>query len=295
MPDYAAPLFVTLPLPDGRQLGVLRFGNPAHPAVLYQHGFGTSGLAIPPDAGLLRRLGLQVLAPDRPGVGASTPHPQQTYGSFAADVRQAVEALDVRGPLAVLGWSVGGVHALALAAHWPERVAGLHLLATCLPLGEADTFHQLSPTWKALWWACTTMPGLSEATFRWLSRRWHQDPDDTLDWFIRLMRPAEAEVTADPQFRGLLRDAAVRGFAHGGVGVYHDCRLWCQPPDFDLATVQAPATLWHGLADGVWAPDNIPYLASRLPQGRPQLLPDEGHMFWLRHWPEILQAAREQL
>lgn len=293
--DDASPLFLTHHLPDGRQLGVVRFGNPAHPALIFQHGFGTSGLNVPPDLALLHRLGLQVLAPERPGVGASSVNPHTTYRSFADDVMHAVDALGVRGQLGVLGWSVGGVHALALAAHYPGRVATLHLLGTCLPMGEDHSFEHLSATWKALWWACTQMPGLTEATFRWLSRRWHQDPDGTIDWFIRLMWRAEQDVSGDPRFRPLLRDAAVRGFAHRGRGVFHDCRVWCGAPDFELEAIQAPATLWHGEADGVWAPDNIPYLASRLPRGVPHLLPGQGHMFYLTHWVEILTAARAQL
>jgi pimeloyl-ACP methyl ester carboxylesterase len=207
----------------------------------------------------------------------------------------AVDALQVRGPLGVLGWSVGGVHAMALAAHYPERVATLHLLGTCLPMGEEHSFEHLSATWKALWWACTHMPGITEATFRWLSRRWHQDPNGTIDWFIRLMRQAEQDVTGHPHHRAQLRDAAVRGFAHQGHGAFHDCQIWCGAPDFDLAAITAPATLWHGLDDGVWAPDNIPYLASRLPRGVPHLLPGEGHMFYLPHWEQILTEARQQM
>jgi pimeloyl-ACP methyl ester carboxylesterase len=289
------PALCTLRLPDGRQLGVARFGNPTDPAIIFHHGFGSSGLDVPPDEGLLRQLGVQVLAPDRPGVGSSDVDPHLSYQSFAADVMFAVDALGVPGPLAVLGWSVGGVHALALAAYYPARVATVHLLSTCLPLGERGANQQLSATWKALWWTSTRLPGLSRAFFAWLSRQWAHHPDRTIDWFIRLMRQAEQDVTGQPAFRALLRDAAARGFAHQGRGVYHDCRIWCCPPGFRLADVQAPTTLWHGLADGVWAPDNIPYLASRIPHGVPRLLPGQGHMFYLTHWAEILTAARQQL
>ncbi|GAA4360865.1 alpha/beta hydrolase [Hymenobacter saemangeumensis] len=291
----APPEHLTLTLPDGRQQGVLRFGNPGHRAVLYSHGFGTSGLAIPPDTALLQRLGLQILAPDRPGVGASDVDPGLSFQSVAADAMFAVDALGVQGPVAVLGWSVGGVHAMALAARYPVRVGTLHLLGTCLPMGEEHSFEQLSAIWKTLWWTCTQMPGITEALCRWLSRRWHRAPDDTIDWFIRLMWQAEQDVSEQPENRALLRDGAVRGFAHQGWGVFHDLQLWCRPPDFDLSLIQAPATLWHGLADGVWAPDNIPYLASRLPGGSTRLLPGEGHMLHLRHWEEILTAIRREL
>ena len=60
---------LTIRLPDGRRRGLTRYGNPAHRAVVFHHGFGSSGRELPDDAALLARLQLQILAPDRPGVG----------------------------------------------------------------------------------------------------------------------------------------------------------------------------------------------------------------------------------
>ncbi|GAC1601076.1 MAG: alpha/beta hydrolase [Hymenobacter sp.] len=289
------PTPLTVALPDGRTLGLTRYGDPAHRAVVFQHGFGSSGLEVPPAAALLARLRLQIVAPDRPGVGQSAVYRRLTFPSFAADVAAALEALEIRGPVGVMGWSVGGVHALALAACYPARVAAVQLLSTCLPLGERAAYRHLTPTWKALRWGQTGFPWLNRTTFLWLSRQWARHPNRTIDWFIRLMRPAERAVTAQPAFRALLRDAAVQGFAHGGRGVYDDAQAWCRPPGFRIEDVRAPTTLWHGLADGVWAPGNIPYLASRIAGARTQLLPGQGHMLYLENWTTILEEMHQAL
>jgi pimeloyl-ACP methyl ester carboxylesterase len=291
----SAPELLTLRLPDGRQLGVARFGNPTAPALVYQHGFGTSGWGVPPDENLLHQLGLQILAPDRPGVGDSDLDPRLSFESFAADVVFMLDALAVPGPVGVLGWSVGGIYALALAARYPLRVASLQLLSTCLPLNDPAAYGKLSATWKALRWANLRAPGLSLGLASWLSGQWEQDADRTIAWFLRLMQPAEREVVAQPAHRALLREAAVRGFAHGGQGVYYDGQALCRPPQFDLSQIQAATTLWHGTADGVWAPDNIPYLRQRIPGARSRLLAGEGHMLYLRHWPRILAQAQQEL
>jgi len=293
MPAPGSPVPLTVTLPDGRALGLTRYGDPAHRAVVFQHGFGSSGLEVPADAALLARLRLQILAPDRPGVGRSDVDRRLTFSSFADDVVAALDALGIPGPVGVLGWSVGGVHALALAARHPARVAAVQLLSTCLPLGEAAAARHLSIRWKALRWAQVGFPGLTRAAFRWLSRRWARHPDRTIGWFIRLMRPAEARVTA--RFRALLRDAAVPGFAHGGRGVYDDARAWCRRPGFRPEDVRAPAVLWHGTADGVWAPGNIPYLAGRLGGARVRALPGQGHMLYLENWAAILEETRALL
>ena len=283
----APPTPLTIRLPDGRLLGLTRYGNPAHRAVVFHHGFGSSGLELPPDDALLNRLQLQLLAPDRPGVGQSSVYRRLTFPSFANDVVAMLDALEITGPVGVMGWSVGGVHALALAACHPARVAAVQLLSTCLPLGERAAYRHLSPLWKALRWGQMGFPWLNRATFLWLSGQWARHPNRTIDWFSRLMRPAEQAVTA--RHRALLRDAAVPGFAHQGRGVFDDAQAWCRPPGFQIEAVQAPTTLWHGLADGVWAPGNIPYLAQRIAGARVHLLPGQGHMLYLENWTAIVE------
>ena len=295
MPTAApgSPLPLTVRLPDGRTLGLTRYGNPAHRPVIFHHGFGSSGLELPNDAALLARLRLQLLAPDRPGVGQSGVYRRLTFPSFADDVVALLDALEIREPVGVMGWSVGGVHALALAARHPARVAAVQLLSTCLPLGERAVHRHLSPLWKLLRWGQTSFPGLNRTAFWWLSRQWARHPGRTIDWFIRGLRPAEARVTA--RFRELLRDAAVQGFAHAGRGVYDDAQAWCRPPGFRIEDVRVPVRLWHGQADGVWGPGNIPYLAARLGGAPVHLLPAQGHMLYLENWGAILAEMAELL
>ena len=295
MPAPLLPEPLTICLPDGRHLGLTRYGNPAHRPVVFQHGFGSSGLELPPEAALLARLRLQILAPDRPGVGRSSVYRRLTFPSFADDVAALLDALGLRQPVGVMGWSVGGVHALALAARHPARVAAVQLLSTCLPLGERAAYAHLSWLWKLLRWGQTGFPWLNRTTFLWLSRQWAHHPDRTIDWFIRLMRPAEAAVTGQPAWRALLRDAAVAGFAHQGRGVYDDAQAWCRPPGFRIEDVRAPTRLWHGTADGVWAPDNIPYLAARLGGAPVHRLPGQGHMLYLENWAAILEEMAGML
>lgn len=295
MPESNAghPTPLTIGLPDGRRLGLTRYGNPTHRAVVYQHGFGTSGRALPDNPALLARLQLQILAPDRPGGGESSVYRPLSFPSFADDVVAMLDALGIDYPVGVLGWSVGGVHALALAARHPARVAAAQLLSTCLPLGEPEAYRHLSPLWKFLRWGQIGFPWLNRTTFLWLSRQWQRHPDRTIDWFIRLMFREEARVST--QFRGLLRDGAAWGFANHGRGVFDDAQAWCRPPGFRLEDVQCPVRLWHGEADGVWAPGNIPYLARRLGGASVHLLPGQGHMLYLENWAAILEEMAGML
>ena len=71
-----------LTLPDGRTLAADDVGAPDGRPVVYVHGTPDSRLARHPDDGLARRLGVRLVAVDRPGFGHSSPHPEGTVASL---------------------------------------------------------------------------------------------------------------------------------------------------------------------------------------------------------------------
>jgi pimeloyl-ACP methyl ester carboxylesterase len=117
--------FVDVP---GARLHVREFGD--GPALLMVHGLAgqlshyTYGIA-----GLLSNR-FRVVAVDRPGSGFST-RPEGTPADLstqAAALAALIDELGLDKPL-VVGHSLGGAIALALAAEYPDKVAGLALLA----------------------------------------------------------------------------------------------------------------------------------------------------------------------
>lgn len=83
----------TLLLPDGRRLGYAQYGAQTGRAVLYLHGHPGSRLegAHLHDLGL--KLGARIIAPDRPGVGWSSPHPGRTLLDHPKDLEHLADHL----------------------------------------------------------------------------------------------------------------------------------------------------------------------------------------------------------
>ena len=101
------------------------------PTLLCLHGLGAAGRAFD----VLRAAwDGPSEAPDLPGFGSAPPLPSPSVAAYADWVADRLERLD--GPVLLLGWSMGGKFALALAARRPERLAGLVLLAPSPPGGE---------------------------------------------------------------------------------------------------------------------------------------------------------------
>src|SRR5438128_7371377 len=88
----------------------------------------------------LQELGgaLRMVALDLPGHGESDPAPAASVEAHAAAVADFLCALE-RGPSVVIGHSLGGSIAIALAARRPDLVRGLVLIASCVKLPLVDS------------------------------------------------------------------------------------------------------------------------------------------------------------
>lgn len=80
---------------------------------------------------------LRLIALDLPGHGESDPAPGASVEEYAAAVGDFLIALDCR-PVIVIGHSLGGSVAIALAARRPALVRGLVLIASCVKLPLVD-------------------------------------------------------------------------------------------------------------------------------------------------------------
>lgn len=111
------------------------------PTIVFLHGTRLSGAAW---AGQAAALGddFHCLAPDLPGHGTAE-HRSFTLDGAAAEVADLI-AREAHGGRAVLvGLSLGGYVAMAVAARWPERVAGLVVSgATAEPVGPRSLAYR---------------------------------------------------------------------------------------------------------------------------------------------------------
>lgn len=83
-------------LRDGRELAFAMFGAPRGPTLMWFHGTPGARRQLPPEAAqLASERGLTVIGIDRPGAGDSTAHPDRTLLSWADDVRELADALNI--------------------------------------------------------------------------------------------------------------------------------------------------------------------------------------------------------
>jgi pimeloyl-ACP methyl ester carboxylesterase len=96
----------TLLLPDGRKLGYAQYGSQTGRAVLFMHGHPGSRLEAAHLHDLGLKLGARIIAPDRPGVGLSSPQPGRTLLDHPKDLEHLADHLKLEsyGVLVRAAW-----------------------------------------------------------------------------------------------------------------------------------------------------------------------------------------------
>lgn len=280
-------------LADGRWLGVAKYGAATGEPVLVCHGLPGSRRQMHPDTAIAGRLGLRLIAVDRPGCGWSGPRARRDALAAAEDLVALLDALGL-ARVRVAGISGGGPFALALAAVAPDRVRAVALVSSVAPELGARRWgaHMGRLEWQALR-AARRLPGLLvplATALAWYARH---HPDGYLDHVARRLGRPDRTILDRPQVRAMFRADLAAAFAQGPTGFIADLVAIAGPWGFALSRVTAPVDVWHGAVDALVPVACARELARDLPRARLHLVPDAGHFMVFDRWEEILTALRD--
>ncbi len=279
-------------LPDGRNLAYADYGDPAGRPALYCHGFPSSrreAHLLHRDAG---RLGIRVIAPDRPGFGDSDHQAQRQINHWPRDIAALADHLGLPA-FALLGVSGGAPFALACAAAIPERLTALTLVCPLGPVYDHRILAQMRLPIRMNFEAALYMPSLVHAFYGGLTSSLLFHWPQIIEGMVRDVAacPSDRQALADPEVGNVLaatvRDA-MKGHGHGAL---QDLSLYVQPWGFECRTIQVPTTIWHGEEDAMVPIAHAHWYAQTLPSAQARFLADAGHYSLpLFHTQEILQS-----
>ncbi len=236
------------------------------PQLVLVHGWGLHGGIW---AGLPLRLAqrFRVTVVDLPGHGRSSIAARMDLDSIADALTTLVEQ-----PALWLGWSLGGLVTLALAARRPERVHRMVLVGSTPKFVQAENW----------------VHGMAAEVFAGFARGLEQDYRATLLRFLSL------QAGAGDAGRALVKQLRAELFQHGepqlaalraGLAILRDTDLRAT-----LAGIDAPTLVLHGSHDRLTPPAAGEFLAAQLPRARYRLLHGAGHAPFLSD-PEAFATA----
>ncbi len=237
------------------------------PALVLLHGWAMHGGVFAPLARVLSEH-FELITVDLPGHGGSR---DSALPLALTPVAEALaHALPPRA--LVVGWSLGGLVAMAYAMRHPQRVRGLGMLA-------ASPRFVAAPDWPA---------GMDPRVFEAFGEDLARDYRGTLDRFLMLEAQGSAHLREELRF---LRDAIdARGepaprALHEGLALLHDSDLRA-----GLPALAMPSLWLAGRRDRLVQPEALREAASRAPSSRVQVFAHAGHAPFLTEAGAVAEA-----
>jgi len=281
-----------LTLKDGRRLGYAEFGDPQGEPLLFFHGMPGSRLEGELAGPAAKKLGVRVIATDRPGYGLSDFVLRRAFLDWPADVIALADALGI-GRFAVAGVSGGGPYVAACALKIPERLTAAGIIAGVSSFDVPDATEGMSRQNRLLFGLARRAP--------WLARlpMWAMSKGAGSERLVRQMTRAMPEVDRATIRRSEVwevfkRDAA-ESFRQGAHGAAWELVLYSRPWGFRLEEITMEVHLWQGELDKNVPPSMGRYQAHAIPNCRATFYPGEGHIsLVVDHMEEILGALMSQ-
>jgi len=295
-PPQATPPLPTAPqritAPDGRSLDLWLAGPADGDPLIFHSGTPGAGLPFGWHVRTLAERGLRYVNASRPGYGDSTRREGRSVASVVDDTRTVLDHLGADRAWN-LGWSGGGPHALACAALMPERVRGTALIASVAPYPAEGLDYLAGMGAENVEEFSAALAGARELIpFKERARPQFMDmtPDEVAGAFGDLVNDVDrGSVTGE--LAEYLAALFHEGLRTGYWGWFDDDMAFVKPWGFDVGSIAGPVHVWQGAHDRMVPFGHGEWLAAHLPNARPHLFQDEGHLtLVVDRYPQIIDA-----
>ena len=291
---FARPQFTAaerdaeLELPDGRRLSYAMFGAPEGPAVVVLDGPGSRGLARAASA-TAAELGLRLVAPDRPGFGASTQPRRYEIADWPRDHAALLDALGVRRA-GIVAQSGGTPYALAAAAALPDRTVALALVAPVGPLAEPAMLACSGAQLRRGALLGRRAPWLLRLALAAAGRQARRDPEAAAAKVAGDLPPADAAIMRDPSNWAIHQRATAEILSRPAAMAREIARLG-RPWGIDYGAIDVPVALWSGDRDEAHPTAHARRLAELLGGAPVHVVPGAGTFGLMPRYGDALRCA----
>ncbi|MDP2834153.1 MAG: pimeloyl-ACP methyl ester esterase BioH [Pseudomonadota bacterium] len=239
---------------------------------VFLHGWGLSGVVWAETVAVLCGEDSPALHPDLPGYGAAP-----TRAPYSAESLADALAESIAAPVNLVGWSMGGMVALALAARHPDKVARLVLVGTSPAFAaRTDWPHGMAPDVLGEF-ANALILDTRATLLRFLSLQ-ARGGDAARAVIVQLRARMQAQAEPNPEVLAagleLLRTVDLRD---------------------QVERVRCPTLVVHGAYDTLCPPEAGAWLAEHLPNGRLARHERASHAPFLSHPDWFVATLKEFL
>jgi pimeloyl-ACP methyl ester carboxylesterase len=276
-------------LPDGRRLAYAQFGDPAGRPLFLFHGGGDCRLQRHPDDSIAESLGVRLITIDRPGIAASD-FKKRKLIDWPDDVAAVADKLEIER-FSILGYSMGGPHALACAYLIPRRLVGVGIVSSLGPFEWPGAMDGMSQFNRRLFRYASRSHRIVQIPLLLAGRQAKRDPSAWVDRGRAMSSGPDREVYDRVEgHRENQLETLVELLQGGSRGLAWELKMVTKPWAIDLGSIEVDVHLWYGSEDTTTPPRIGRELASHMPRAHLTVYSGEGHQCIFLHWREILQT-----
>lgn len=286
----------TIVMRTGRTLEVREYGDPGGHPIFFFHGLiGSHHQAAYIDE-QARRLGLRVIAPNRPGVGRSEFVARASALEVAPDVEDLNEALGIV-EFSVLGISGGTPYALATLLKLRDRVRTATIISGMGPTRLPGGFQGMDRRRRLFLQIGSRHPNLAKRAFRAWSDRFRARPEPFLDHLIATWSEPDRRLFRRREIYELFMLDMHQVFTEGQApeSLAQELAIY-RAYGFSLRELPTSrrVVLWHGLDDTIVPPTMAWSMVRALPNAELHLVPG-GHFMAVDAAEQIMARLRQGL
>jgi pimeloyl-ACP methyl ester carboxylesterase len=282
-------------LPDGRDLSYSTYGPLHGLPVIYFHGTPSSRLEplLINNYGnnlesLLEKYDLRLIAIERPGMGKSSFNLQNSFLSFAADVKELLQHLEIK-KCSLLCWSGGGPYALAMAFS-SSIISGVYIICGFARQFDKDVFRQMG-TNKIYFLTAKRFPWFLELSLKIVSKRKSKRPIP--QWLTGLSYVDYMLLHEVDQLEWLSKHTVKEAVIKDTRGAVEEAKSYFKPLGFKLKDIKQKVHYWWGTKDSAVVQLHAEAIEEKVPNAVMHYREGEGHLsLYIKAFEEILQTIK---
>jgi pimeloyl-ACP methyl ester carboxylesterase len=273
---------------NGKVLHWNEYGLNTGAPVFYFHGIPGSSLEPRLADEIATDLGIRLIAPDLPGIGDSDLIDSFQLLDWPDMIEQLADYLAI-DQFSILGFSGGGVFALACAYKIPDRVKQVSLVSCAAPFDTEVMQMHLPESFKQLYDLPIIDYQMAIDQFKQLA----SSAESLVQVMLSPFSETDQKIFADQVIYSSYKESFEAVLKQGVEGIVSNMKAVRVDREFDLKDIQQKTVIWQGLSDNAIHPDIGQYLADSLPNSTLHKVDNAGHFLHFSNWKIVLQSTQD--
>lgn len=230
------------------------------------------------------KLGIRIIAPDRPGIGLSTFQMDRNFLNWAQDVEFLADQLDAEN-FSIFGLSGGAPHVLACAFALSHRIQKAAIVCGTGP-------HNYRGKLKGMWFPVKLVHWFAGFKNDSLLRRFimgeykelKENPEKRLSKLQRFLPESDSKLFKEHPEYGLgFINGSLEAYKQGIDAVVQEWQLYVRDWEIPLSEITTPIDLWYGGEDKMAPKYRGIHYQDILKNSKLQVFQEEGHFSLIRN------------